>query len=249
MEFIFPIIFSPSKLAFQPTERSRMVQHLGSPVAAACVWIGKHSISLGLVLPCEPLHRPDESKSMVCEIFRIWLHFLSEWTKHFFTKEWWISCVIFWKPAIVCDPVNSPENDQHAFSFAIVVLTRPGSSASAGSQIVPGFMSRETHISSPVIRSRRWHLPCICRTSSTFQSFDSQIIIKKKRNHLKCRLFMLREVVRWRGTVNAGILRNSAIVRTEDNGSASKTCRIRALISSRGVGRSSVGHSDQNDVT
>jgi hypothetical protein len=60
---------------------------------------------------------------------------------------------------------------------------------------------------------------------------------------------MLREVVRWKCTVDAGILRNSEIVRTEDHHLASKTCRIQASISSRGVDRSSVGHSDQTDVT
>jgi hypothetical protein len=50
--------------------------------------IGKNPISLGLPLPCESLHCPYESKSKVCEFFEIWLHFLSEWTKHFFTNEW-----------------------------------------------------------------------------------------------------------------------------------------------------------------
>jgi hypothetical protein len=50
--------------------------------------------------------------------------------------------VIFWEPAIVCNPANSPENDQHALSRAIVLLTRIRDSASAGSQMVPGFMLR-----------------------------------------------------------------------------------------------------------
>jgi hypothetical protein len=59
-------------------------------VAAACVWIGKHPVSPGLPLRCEPLHCPYELKSRVCVLCRIWLHFLSEWTKHFFTKEYWI---------------------------------------------------------------------------------------------------------------------------------------------------------------
>jgi hypothetical protein len=59
-------------------------------VVAACVWIGRHPISLGLPLPCEPLRCPYEVKSRVCEFIGIWLHFLSEWTQHFFTKEWWI---------------------------------------------------------------------------------------------------------------------------------------------------------------
>jgi hypothetical protein len=65
---------------------------------------------------------------------------------------------------------------------------------------------------------------------------------------LKCRLFILREVVRWRRTVDSGILGKSPIVRTEGHDSASKTCRIRGSISSKGVGRSWIGHSDQNDV-
>jgi hypothetical protein len=58
------------------------VQYPGNTMAAACVWIGKHLIYLGLPLPCEPLHCPYESKSRVCDFFGIWLHFLSEWTKH-----------------------------------------------------------------------------------------------------------------------------------------------------------------------
>jgi hypothetical protein len=68
----------------------------------------------------------------------------------------------------------------------------------------------------------------------TIHPFCSQIIIKKMKKHLKCRLFILREVFRWRFTVDAGILRDSAIVRTEGHGSASKTCRIGASISSKG---------------
>jgi hypothetical protein len=45
---------------------------------------------------------------------------------------------------------------------------------------------------------------------------------------------MLKEVVRRRCTVVAGLLRNSAIIQAENHGSASKTCRIRVSISSRG---------------
>jgi hypothetical protein len=99
-------------------------------------------------------------------------------------------------------------------------LTRTGSSASAGSQIVPGFMPRSTHVSSPVIRSRKWHFSCTCRTSRScrapFNRFALRSSSRKRGTHLKYRLFILREVVRWRCTVDAGILRNSAIVRTED---------------------------------
>jgi hypothetical protein len=46
----------------------------------------------------------------------------------------------------------------------------------------------------------------------TLQSFYSQIMIAKRGTHLKCRLLMLREVVKWRCTIEAGILRNSALV-------------------------------------
>jgi hypothetical protein len=57
---------------------------------------------------------------------------------------------------------------------------------------------------------------------------------QEMRNHLKCRFFMLREVLRWRSTVGARILSNPAIVRTQDHVSASKTCIIQVSISSRG---------------
>jgi hypothetical protein len=137
------------------------------------------------------------------------------------------------------------------FSLAIVLSTRTGSSASAGTKIIPGFMSRQTHVSSPIIRSRKWHLSCAFRTLRSYRAPLGRFALKsssrKWGTHLKCRLFILREVVRWRCTFGAGILRNSAIVGTEHHGSASKTCRIRVSISSR-VGRSSIGHSDQNDV-
>jgi hypothetical protein len=56
----------------------------------------------------------------------------------------------------------------------------------------------------------------------------------------KCRFLMLTEGVRWKCTIDAGILKSSAIVRTENHGSASNTCRIRASISSRG-GRPELG--------
>jgi hypothetical protein len=122
-------------------------------------------------------------------------------------------------------------------SHAIVLLARTGSSASAGSQIVLAFMSRYTHVSSPVIRSRKWHLFCACRTSRSRRAPSNRFALKSssknEKNQMKCRLFMLREVVIWRCTDDAGILRNSAIVRTEDHDSASKICRIRASISSR----------------
>jgi hypothetical protein len=117
-------------------------------------------------------------------------------------------------------------------------LTRTGSSASAEIQTVPVSMSRSTHVSSSAIKSRKWHLSCACRTLRScwapFHRFAHKSSSRKRGTHLKCRLFMLREVVRWKCTVDAGISRNSAIVRTEDHGSASKTCRIRAWISSRG---------------
>jgi hypothetical protein len=57
------------------------------------------------------------------------------------------------------------------FSVAFVLLTRTGSSASAGSQMVPGFMSRWTHLSSLVIRSRKWHLSCACKTSRSYREY------------------------------------------------------------------------------
>jgi hypothetical protein len=87
----FPFYSLRSNWVFsQPKRKNRMVQYSGYAMAAACVSIGKHPISLGSPLPCEPLHSPYESRSRVCEFFGIWLHFLSEWTKHFFIKEWWI---------------------------------------------------------------------------------------------------------------------------------------------------------------
>jgi hypothetical protein len=64
----------------QPRRKSRMVQYHSHTVAATCIWIWKHPISLGLPLPCEPLHCPYQPKLRVCEFFGIWLHFLSEWT-------------------------------------------------------------------------------------------------------------------------------------------------------------------------
>jgi hypothetical protein len=123
------------------------------------------------------------------------------------------------------------------FSLTIVILTRTGSSSSADSQIVPGFMSRSIRISSPVIRSRKWHLLCAGKTSRSCWAPSNRFALKsssrKWGTYLKRRFFMLREVVRWRCAVDTGILRMSGIVRTEDHGSASKTCRIRASISSR----------------
>jgi hypothetical protein len=132
------------------------------------------------------------------------------------------------------------------FSFAIVLFTQTGSSASAGSQIVPGFMSRLTHVSSPVIWARKRHLSCACRMSRSCQEHSNSFALKsssrKWGSYLNCRVFILREVVRWRYTVDAGILRNSAIVRTENHGSASKTCGTRVSTSSRG-GRPELGRS------
>jgi hypothetical protein len=61
------------------------------------------------------------------------------------------------------------------------------------------------------------------------RSFYSQIIIKTMRKPFEISAFMLREVVKWRCNVDSGILRNSAVVRTEGDGSASKTCRERAI--------------------
>jgi hypothetical protein len=53
-------------------------------------------------------------------------------------------------------------------------------------------------------------------------------------------------MIRWKCTVDAGILRNSAVVRTKGQGSASKTCGIQALISSR-HGRPELGRSVRSE--
>jgi hypothetical protein len=116
------------------------------------------------------------------------------------------------------------------FSRAIVLLTRTGSSPSAESQVVPGFMWRQTHVSSSVIRSRKQHLSFACRTPRSCRAPSNHFALKSSPRkwgaHLKCRLFLLREVVRSRCTVKAWILRNSVVVRTEDHGSAFKTCLL-----------------------
>jgi hypothetical protein len=85
------------------------------------------------------------------------------------------------------------------FWLVIVLLTRTGSSASAGSRIVPSFMLKETDVSSPVIRSRKWHLSCACRTSRSCQAPSNRFALKslssKCGTHLKCRLFLLMGVI------------------------------------------------------
>jgi hypothetical protein len=88
-------------------------------VAATYVWIGKHQISLGLPLPCEPLHCPYESKSRVCEFPRNLAAFSERRTQHFSIKEWWISETIFWEPAMLCDPMKAPENDSMRLRFQL----------------------------------------------------------------------------------------------------------------------------------
>jgi hypothetical protein len=107
-------------------------------------------------------------------------------------------------------------------------------------------MSRETHVSSPVIISRKWHLSCAFGTSRSCRALSNRFPLKLSSRrwgtYLKYRLFMLRAVVRLRCAAEPGILRNSAIIRTEDHGSVSKTCRIRASISSRG-GQPELGRS------
>jgi hypothetical protein len=112
----FPFYSLRSSWVFsQPKRKSRMVQYPGYTMTAPCVWIGKHPISLGLPLRRGPLHCPYESEQGFASFVGIWRHFLSDWTQHFFTKEWWISYSIFWQPAWTCNPINSLKNDQHSF--------------------------------------------------------------------------------------------------------------------------------------
>jgi hypothetical protein len=69
-----------------------------------------------------------------------------------------------------------PRKWSHA--LAIVLLTRTGDSAPAGSQIVTGFMLWETHVSSRVIRSRKCHLSCACRTSRSCRAPSNRFTLK-----------------------------------------------------------------------
>jgi hypothetical protein len=82
-------MFSPFKVGFRPTEKEKSDGAISGIYGGCSVRLNRETSNVFEVeLPYEPLHCPDAQSHGFASFFGIWMHFLSEWTQHFFTKEW-----------------------------------------------------------------------------------------------------------------------------------------------------------------